>query len=577
MAAIDKRKSEFIYILSEAFSSIWLPIIFFLNGFLTGFLLPTQQLEAGYTAHHWDFVYALTGALLLALFRWLIKQPDLKKIVLSFVSSGVLAAFAPFLWSYLVLPNGIPDDFQDKWVYAFNGPIGQIVLLALLVGTIRYSRRVSNAVTDSGLSLNHIRSEMQTQIAVESENISNKIRERLEPVIASMQSSVNSGAKLSEIVSGIDNTINEVVRPLSYELDESAAKSTFTLNRKEIKRELRKARFSRVFKQNVPLKFIFSAPLSIFCYVNFALSVVSFVHGVGTAVAIGIPFLAITIAILYVLNRFSRDRVVKLPLVLLLSTLISVVQGLVFFALAVRFNIYPIEGENVGLGISVFAMTIVSSIYQIIIYRMRINLEAQTNLDNEIAHDLSIVRHRLWALRKRFAREIHSGLQSKFQVLALRAAKEEALDHQSLNQLFGDIKHSLAFDNTSTPENDIKKYLEELVDFWEGVAEIQVSVDSELLDLLKEEYLLVECLQEVIRESINNAIKHSAANQIQVSIQSKDDKTVVLRVENNVKQRQDNEATGSGLGTKIISELSKSWSFKKDGETGVLSAEFSLR
>ena len=73
MARNNLEGSIFESIFIEAFKSLWLPIFFAANIFLTGFLLPTEKLEAGYTLHHWDFVIAISGAGLLIAARSLIK------------------------------------------------------------------------------------------------------------------------------------------------------------------------------------------------------------------------------------------------------------------------------------------------------------------------------------------------------------------------------------------------------------------------------------------------------------------------------------------------------------------------
>ena len=119
MAKSKSSTSIYPTIFLEGSRSLWLPIIYFANAFFTPFLLPAEKLEAGYTMHHWDFVTAVTGAALIVVFRAINKNPSQIFIAISIFTSGLLSAFAPFLWAYVVLPHGIPLSLSDKWGYVF--------------------------------------------------------------------------------------------------------------------------------------------------------------------------------------------------------------------------------------------------------------------------------------------------------------------------------------------------------------------------------------------------------------------------------------------------------------------------
>lgn len=576
MVAAAKETSIFQTILAEGLASKWLSIFFFLNAFLTGFLLPTDYFEAGYNSHHWDFVYAISGAISLYCFRRFFKNPTKPQLAICIGFSGLFAAFLPYLWAYLVLPHGIPESLESKWVYTFNGPAGQIVSIALLVGAIRYGQRVSNSVAENRFTLNHLRSNMKTQIDQEREEILTQLRSQIEPALKDVAFSANSGANRDEISNGINNVINQVVRPLSHNLDARAENISIELNRKDIKRDFRKKRFRRRLKGSIPLTLAFSAPLTYFAYINFNLSVISYLHGPLLALKIGAPFLIATAALQFIFNKLANIKEAKVYTTLVSSLLISFWQGAVFYFLTNLFKVDISSADNASFAFSTFFLTLTPAVFGIILFNMRANLDAETTLNNEIAHDLSTIRRQLWSIRKKLAREIHGGLQSKLQVLALQISKNLEPNLTYISSFYMDLETSLTLKNGEAESIDLQDYFMDLSEFWDGILSIKVDIETEVDDAFKNDYLIQECIQEVAREAVNNAVKHANSNLISITLKLIDSNTLQLVIKNNVNKVISETPTSRSLGKNIYKELSKSWDLHVGSEETTLSVNFAL-
>jgi signal transduction histidine kinase len=575
--AVSKQESSIFHIIFiEGIKSFWLPGIFAANIFLTGFLLPTESLEAGYTLHHWDFVIAISGALLLLAFRPLLKDPKPFLIAAIFLVSGLGGAYMPYIWAEAVLPHGIPDSMADKWAYGFVGPVAQIVVLALAIGSVRYWRKISNAVAESRAALNILRRDLQEQIENERKSIVDLILATVKPALLKVESAMNSGADREEISANINVVIAEVVRPLSHQLDASASKATYEINRRLIKRGFRKQRIRQSFKSEIPVRFAVNAPLSIFAYINFNVTTLAYIYGFKNAAIVSVPFLISTTAIFLVLSKLAAQRTASVGKTILLNCGISLLQTLAFSYSIHLLGPAGMGAEEAPFALTTFLFTLLPSLLGIILLNLRANLEKESEITSEIAKNISIIKRQLWSLHKKFAREIHGGLQSQLQILALKFEREDLNHAQVVEEFNSEIKRALTLDTTRHEVQNLEASLQELKEFWDGIVTIKTSLGDGVTKAVEGDILVVQCLYEVIREAVNNAVKHSGADQISILLRMEAPSSVFLEVLNHVNKEIPHSRNGN-LGTAIYKELSHSWKLDISRDVVSLKAEFILK
>lgn len=575
MANDKVEQSIFHKIFTEGYQSLWLPLIFAANIFLTGFLLPTETLEAGYTLHHWDFVIAISGALLLLAFRQFLKTSNGLAIACAFLISGVGAALLPYLWALTVLPHGIPDSMRDKWTYSLNGPVAQIVSLALVIGSIRYSRRISNSVAENRSNLNILRRDLKGQIDQERKTIIELILDTVQPALTKIEDHMSRGARGDEISMSINQVISDVVRPLSQQLDTSASKSNYEINPRLIKRGFRRDRIRQGFKSIVPLAIAFNAPLSFFAYLNFNLTTISYIYGFDTAVKVSAPFLVLSIIIFLVFKKYSQERDSSIARTLLANLCISLIQSISISFAITELGPEELVGERLAFAFTTFIFTMAPVLLAIVLHNLRSNLDKESEITSEIAKNLSVIRRQLWALHKRFAREIHGGLQSHLQVFALKFEKAHEDKSQLISDFKSEIKSILQSEEVLPGKEDLQLSLDELAELWDGVANIDYEFIGEAIQSISDDYLIVECVYEVIREAVSNAVKHSGADQISVKVELISPLLLALEVSNNVK-KEIKTSSKSNLGTTIYKELSHDWELVVKQDQVQLKATFVL-
>jgi nitrate/nitrite-specific signal transduction histidine kinase len=209
------------------------------------------------------------------------------------------------------------------------------------------------------------------------------------------------------------------------------------------------------------------------------------------------------------------------------------------------------------------------------LYNLKANLDRESALTTEIAENLSVVKRQLWSLHKKFAREIHGGLQSQLQVIALKFKQDEANHDELIESLNNEFTALLETEVAKPRIENFTVFISELVEFWDGIATISPNIDNEIYKVISQDSLLIECLHEVIREAVNNAVKHSGATTIEISIREISTSTIELVVENNVVKALE-KSTRESLGTAIYKELAHSYQLRFSQDRVCLEAQFIL-
>jgi nitrate/nitrite-specific signal transduction histidine kinase len=223
------------------------------------------------------------------------------------------------------------------------------------------------------------------------------------------------------------------------------------------------------------------------------------------------------------------------------------------------------------IAFSVLTLTLGSSTFQLIVSGIKHNLSNAEQINIEIAHSFSSVRKQLWRFRKNLSRELHGGLQAKLQVLALQIEKGLEVSPASLT----DVQNSLY--SVVASEQDvpvpITEFLKEQKEFWDGVCEIDFEVSQAVIEEVDSHAVLNECIREVIRESINNAIKHAKSSQMNIELKLLRDSIVNLIVLNSTNQPI-TSTSASNLGSRLFEELTDSWDIEYGPESTALRASF---
>jgi signal transduction histidine kinase len=277
-----------------------------------------------------------------------------------------------------------------------------------------------------------------------------------------------------------------------------------------------------------------------------------------------------------VFQRLVGERKVPTYLAYLISFFISIIQGVLFqLNPAAHSDLYDQESIS-ALTFSIILLTFMSAFFDLNLNRIRENSAAANVINQEIAHNISVVRQRLWYIHKRLSRQIHGGLQGELQAMALQLANNKEVRPEGLTAFLDELNFGLLNEGFKEKSPEISEFLEELQEFWQGITSITYEVSAATSKHISSNAILLECMNEVIREAINNAIKHASATNISISISDLTGNLITLEVVNDVVKLESSASSDKGLGSKIYDEICQSWKFEQGKLESILIATFAV-
>lgn len=173
-----------------------------------------------------------------------------------------------------------------------------------------------------------------------------------------------------------------------------------------------------------------------------------------------------------------------------------------------------------------------------------------------------IITQSIWIEKRRLTRLIHSQIQSRILATANRIGR------QNSNKLIGREEISelrevcLMALNSVEDFINIEKFLEELSEIFAGTVELSSFITPSAKRILETNNSIAAATLEVIREGVNNAVKHSESSQIWISVSVKEGENFeweILQVEIKNIGELGPENISSGLGLQTLDEISSKW------------------
>jgi len=558
------------------FVLVW-PVI---TGFIGG---ETPGQEFAFSIHLYDFLGAAISSAILLLARAAFSVAPFSRIK-SRAWPHIAALFAAAA-SGAVLPVVIVSSFSyvpDAYLQAV--PFGVLslfinMLIFIMFWNARKELRVAaRELAVARKSLTFIKANLQSELAANQRALQKHVMAVLEPTIAQLTSEMKAGDGNIAVAASLRNSIDQVVRPLSYELAEAAnsgpEQTMQTL--RQFERAITKLPARERWMQRVHLSEVANVPLIILAQVAFIIPASTFLYGPQGSVASVIS--AITIAFAnYAAVKTLASRVASYLRVLLLSVVVSVVSAVVYFAIVA----VAVKQSSASLTLIVAVAVVITNFIsgyincQLAIRRVSLQLAAEVN--NRLQAVVTQLKQDVWLNRRRMARVVHGSVQANLQAAAIRLIrgnKNGEVEPSALAQAVSESLSGVIFEQADQP--GLSAAITALQEFWSGACELTVTVDADLLTRIEANNQAAECVYELISEATSNAIKHAAADEVDVHIT---DAGNAIEIEiRNAFVGSDCEATRNpaGYGSRIYDEITSSWSLTYDNTDAILMARLPL-
>lgn len=192
------------------------------------------------------------------------------------------------------------------------------------------------------------------------------------------------------------------------------------------------------------------------------------------------------------------------------------------------------------------------------------------DVESEQVRSLELAKQQAWLSRRRWNLLLHGSLQSVLTALLSRL-NQDKLD---VKQLVADIDRAIEITaNENKAPQDFRQAVAELKQTWNGVCEVNIDVSSSAYKALDTHQALSESLQEVLIETIGNAIRHSKSKTFTASIVTGIDSKLVMVAINDGEKLA--ETLSAGYGSETFEQLTSSYQLRQEGKTVVFEAELS--
>ncbi len=167
----------------------------------------------------------------------------------------------------------------------------------------------------------------------------------------------------------------------------------------------------------------------------------------------------------------------------------------------------------------------------------------------------STMRQQLWVSRRRFGYALHGGLQSALHASMLRLMGPQPPTADLISDVRADIRQAFIRATVESHDPpDLAAVCVEVADMWGDSCDITWDIPDGVTQMLRQSRIGSECSAEVVRETVQNAIRHGQASRVQITAEV-DDARLVLFVSDDGTWK---EGSG-GLGSRMLDEFCSRW------------------
>jgi signal transduction histidine kinase len=431
-------------------------------------------------------------------------------------------------------------------------------------------------IIDASLKYRTAYEDLQTRIKENQlleESINESIAGYRTRIIDEISGTISTAFQRTSSHHQLADVIDEAVRPLSKELFESKEYPEIELRAAKAKNQPRRISFASTAKTmltTTPFNPLTVALISLGGTISSRLWTAP-IDSVVLDVLLNFFWITVSLGVARHLtrNRPKLSAVVSIPIWLVVSIISALITQFTSTGLLQQDpTSTALLGTNV-LFVGVFA----AALYAYEIQRQEKIDQLATALD-QASWLRAKAKQGLWSERRRLARLLHSGVQSRILATASRLGRSSAageLSQVDLELLRKDCADAMLA--TESPE-PLANFLADSKEVWAGAVEIDSKHEQEVLEALTQDRKAAIATLEVVREAINNAVKHSEASTINIDFalsRSNDSQmgAIDLRIANNgVLPQQQKHSTG--IGSQVIDEVSEEWSLESDGDQTIL-------
>ena len=502
--------------------SAWVGLVFAVPSLISAVLL----IQGEGHGHWWQYV-------LFCIFAWLVPVAVLAVFRLLWLpvrprASRPLVTLIAFLVAGLV--RGIALHFCEPYfgLIAWSDPILRIVSetltisAALAIISVAVSARFT--YQDALFTLANDREELlelQMNAAVEFQAqrvaLVEEAQEILNPILSTLKNSLTAArdsAALTRLSEGMREVVDEVVRPMSADL---ARRSPVVERRGKlvpysrrplvnVSESLRVSQFILPFSMTAYMLVMSGSPLIVLLGLS---------QGVQS-IELMIVALIVTLWLARMITwRWRLSAGWATAVYVIIHALVAPV----FWALLASAHIHIEPTMIVGWAAVLSGSAYLLLRYQLIEWGRSEVIETQGAVNEELDIVLSSLRQQLRVESKRVATILHGPVQTALYAAAIRVASAQQMKPSEASDIVRDLENAVqSLENASVTPLALDDFVSEVSSVWGDSVSLTFTQDEASKVALKANPTALACVTEVVREGVNNAIKHAGATEVVIEV-----------------------------------------------------------
>jgi len=456
---------------------------------------------------------------------------------------------------------------------------GLMAVTSIIVTRSRTHRQVMTHLAERQDELLHLQSGLTERIEQTHRELGERVRDELAPTLANLRSRLDAlptstQEDVADAVAGFRAAISDVVRPLSRTLVEAAPTLVPTdPARPATLRKLWSTRISLATAIQPGASAVLL--LALLALTAAALApedyrdATSFVRVVLLAGA-----LWLTLHAWKGLARRLRwhptlaATTVLMPAIIVVS---AVADGLAVRALTSGLGAPATTAPAVAVVPSIIVPLLVST--AVILQELANAAEQQrSETVGQLETLTAVLRRELWRERRRLALTVHGPIQSALVAAAVTLSRPGFTPDQ-VPALAATLDQAMAhIDRSTGPIPPLVASARDLATLWVDRARVTFSMDDDAIVIIDSNEALRAAVVETMREGVSNAIRHGAADTIDVTVRWSATGTLDVVIDDD----GDGPPSSSepGLGSMMLDEISLQWSLAHGGLGTRLCVEF---
>jgi hypothetical protein len=555
--------------------------------------VPDPSLALPIETHLYDLLGGAGAAIVLVLGRALAKPRNVDglRIALNLLIWFLAAVCGTALQLSVATAVGpVPAIFSKSFGFAVLSLMGLMFSATGFTLIYQELKKTTYALAAKRFQLLTLRTNLEDEVATQRASLNQEVSSRLSATIAKLISDVEAlgrtssgdqqgvGTPINEVAGQLRQAIDQVIRPLSIKITSEIATIRPTLQTLvQLKKAIRRLPFRERISRLVPLGYIFNVPLTGAMLMVFVLPSFAFILGAEGFWQVALPATLLSLGLIWLLRKAAQKWQTYYGFGLFESLIGAVLTSSPYFILGSWLMPSADPGLLLYLTFEAFLVNALISYASLFIETSYLNLRMADQSNGEIRKLVAFLQNESQVNRRTMAQVVHGRVQASLQAASIKISQAPKITDDLVAEIRADLNQAILDTQETSLENlGVRKQLDGMADQWIGICDLTVSFEGEVEQSLDRANLAKTAVVEVIREGLNNAVKHSEADEADVVIQLVEPNLVGIVMRNAVHAQPTGTQSSIGYGSRMLDQITESWSVEFEDGDAILSATVAL-